>query len=244
MKIKLRLAAPVFVLASFLQIAPGAPSLSLRGRVEMVQDGLKMRKVSGDAGGVVVWMIPKQGVTTSAAGRGAKVRITQKDKRFVPHIQVVEVGTEVDFPNSDPFFHNVFSVYNGKIFDLGLYANGESRPVRFDRPGVSYIFCNIHPQMSAVILAVATPYFSVSSADGSFAIQGLPEHGVFELNFWHERSEEKDLGKLRQTIGLESGDVDLGLIRIRESPFVPKAHSNKFGDDYPPDHGSGAYGKH
>ena len=86
----------------------------------------------------------------------------QKDKTFTPHLLVIPTGSTVDFPNLDPFFHNVFSEFNGKRFDLGLYESGSSRTVHFDHDGVSYIFCNIHPEMSAVIVTLSTPYFGVS----------------------------------------------------------------------------------
>ena len=97
----------------------------------------------------------------------------QKNKQFDPHMLVVPVGSMVQFPNHDPFFHNVFSLYNGKRFDLGLYETGSERGVRFDREGVSYIFCNIHPEMGAVILALSTPYYDMS-ADGAIVIPRVP----------------------------------------------------------------------
>jgi hypothetical protein len=81
-------------------------------------------------------------------------RLVQKNKSFEPHILVIPAGSMVEFPNHDPFFHNVFSLFEGKRFDLGLYEAGTSRMVRFDRPGISYIFCNIHPEMSAVIITL------------------------------------------------------------------------------------------
>ena len=93
-------------------------------------------------------------------------RLLQKDKTFTPHLLVIPTGSSVDFPNLDPFYHNVFSLFNGKRFDLGLYESGSSRTVHFDHDGVSYIFCNIHPEMSAVIVTLSTPYFGVSAANG------------------------------------------------------------------------------
>ena len=79
---------------------------------------------------------------------------------------VVPAGSLVEFPNRDPFFHNVFSLFEGKRFDLGLYEAGTTRTVRFDRPGISYIFCNIHPEMSAVIITVSTPLYAIAKEDG------------------------------------------------------------------------------
>ena len=81
--------------------------------------------------------------------------LRQKNKAFEPHLLVVTIGSNVEFPNDDPWFHNVFSLFNGKRFDLGLYEAGTTRTVHFEREGVSYIFCNIHPEMSAVVVVLS-----------------------------------------------------------------------------------------
>ncbi len=86
-------------------------------------------------------------------------RLVQHNKRFEPRMLVVPVGSVVDFPNADPWFHNVFSLYRGKRFDLGLYQAGAQRSVKFDRIGPSYLFCNIHPEMTGVVLAVESELF-------------------------------------------------------------------------------------
>jgi hypothetical protein len=169
-----------------------------------------------------------------------KRSLVQQDKRFVPHVMAIQVGTEVDFPNQDPFFHNVFSLFEGRPFDLGLYANGESKPVRFNRPGVSFIYCNIHPQMSAVIVTVSTPYFTVSTADGGYSIKEVPR-GVYELHFWHERSDEHQLAARSRVISVESAVADLGVIQLDESGYIPRAHKNKYGEEYGADRDQPAY---
>ena len=99
--------------------------------------------------------------------------LLQKNRTFVPHLQIIPVGTVVQFPNADPFFHNVFSLFNGKRFDLGLYEAGSSKSVTFTREGVSYIFCNIHPEMSAVVIALSTPLYAVADTNDAFI---LPQH--------------------------------------------------------------------
>ena len=98
-----------------------------------------------------------------------KVSISQKDEQFVPHVVAVTTGSSVAFPNNDPFFHNVFSLFDGRRFDLGLYEAGSSRNVVFPKAGVSYVFCNIHPDMSAVVVVVDTPYWAVTSASDESA---------------------------------------------------------------------------
>ena len=139
-----------------------AQDVTFRGRVDVVH---RSKRNSGSSE-VVVWLTgaPVASVTATTA----PARLTQRDKRFSPHVLAVRVGTEIEFPNQDPFFHDVFSIYRGKPFDLGLYESGSSRKVRFSQPGVSYIFCNIHPEMSAAVVALSTPYFAVTSSDGSF----------------------------------------------------------------------------
>src|SRR5712691_7032145 len=116
----------------------------------------------------------------------------QKNKRFVPHVLAATLGTEIEFPNQDPFFHNVFSIYEGKPFDLGLYESGTARKVRFTQPGVSYIFCNIHPEMSATVLVLRTRYFAVSARDGSFQISHLPS-GRYKLEVWYDLASKPEL---------------------------------------------------
>ena len=101
-------------------------------------------------------------------------RLTQRNKSFEPHLLVMPVGSVVEFPNRDPFFHNVFSLFEGKRFDLGLYEAGSTREVTFSKPGISFIFCNIHAEMSAVIIALDTPYYGVSNHHGDVVIPSVP----------------------------------------------------------------------
>jgi hypothetical protein len=98
-------------------------------------------------------------------------------------VLVVEVGTKVEFPNHDRVFHNVFSYHDGKPFDLGLYPVGAVKESAFDQPGVNRIFCNIHPQMTAYVIVVDTPFFAVSDEDGRFRIAELPA-GVYRYHAW------------------------------------------------------------
>ncbi len=212
----------------------GSPQCSVRGRIEILNPKVKLRGGRADATGVVVWLTPSPGMPRSHNAPLQKRRLVQEDKRFVPHVMAIQVGTEVDFPNHDPFFHNVFSIFDGKPFDLGLYANGESRPVRFDRPGVSFIYCNIHPQMSAVVVTVETPFFAVSDSDGRYSIKNMPP-GEYELRLWHERSSEDQLAAQSRHVSIESVSADLGVIKLDEAGYIPRAHKNKNGEDYPRD---------
>lgn len=100
--------------------------------------------------------------------------LDQRNLRFSPQVLAVEVGTTVAFPNNDRVFHNVFSFRDGKRFDLGLYPIGAVKLVTFDKAGISRIFCNIHPQMAAYVVAVDSPYFAVSDENGNFSLTGVP----------------------------------------------------------------------
>lgn len=116
---------------------------------------------------------------------GGRASMDQREQAFVPHVLAVTVGTTVDFPNSDLTFHNVFSLSKTKSFDLGRYSRGKSKSVRFDRPGVVQVFCDIHSHMSAFILVFAHRYFAVTDRSGGYAIPGVPP-GAYTLAVWHE----------------------------------------------------------
>src|SRR6266404_8241559 len=138
-------------------------------KVEIVNPRADKKSTAGgggiDASNVVVWLISMgAGGDPASAPLPArpKPQIAQINKSFDPHVLVIQMGTAVQFPNRDPFLHNVFSLFDGKRFDLGFYEAGSSKMVHFDRAGISFLFCNIHPEMSAAVVAVETPYFGMS----------------------------------------------------------------------------------
>ena len=129
---------------------------------------------------VVVWL---DAPNAPAGLQRGKVVLDQRNIDFTPHVLAVRVGTTVDFPNNDRVFHNVFSFRDGKVFDLGLYPVGTRKQVKFDKPGLSRIFCNIHPNMAAYVVAVDTPYFAVSDQNGAFTIDSVPA-GSYTYHAW------------------------------------------------------------
>lgn len=183
---------------------------------------------------VVIWLLPLSQSEEESSRKLTAYRMMQKNKEFHPHVLAVPVGTAVEFPNEDPFFHNVFSLYKGKRFDLGLYEAGSTRKVVFDKPGVSFIFCNIHPEMSAYILAVTTPYFGVSDRNGQIRITDVP-YGKYRLEVWYERAETDDLAKLTRTIEVENSTVKIGPLDLADSPRFQPKHLNKHGKPYDPE---------
>jgi plastocyanin len=201
-------------------------------QIEVVGEG-KAHANKKDRTNVVVWLNPLDDHALRAvsdAGPSQPPRLVQKDKKFVPHLIVVPAGTAVEFPNHDPFFHNVFSLFEGKRFDLGLYEAGTTRMVHFDRAGVSYIFCNIHPEMNAVVVALKTPYYGISTAAGKISIPHVPA-GRYSMQVWAEPAGMATLKSLTRTVKVSEQDQSLGLIRVvADGPPVP--HKNKYGRDY------------
>ncbi len=223
-----------------------AQTATVHGRVEVVQGGKVERPQIGKAKAgekkskravpeTVVWLTPApgSGVEFDAPKPNAdgNPKLVQKNKTFEPRVLVVPAGSMVEFPNHDPFFHNVFSLFEGKRFDLGLYEAGSSRAVRFDRPGISYIFCNIHPEMSAVIITLATPLYAIAGDDGQVNIAGVP-YGRYILHIWSEGMGPENEKPLAREITIGEGATSLGVIRVPEVNGQHVAHKNKYGRDY------------
>lgn len=125
---------------------------------------------------------PRGAFETTDGGHAA---MDQRNETFVPHVLAITTGTTVDFPNSDAFYHNVFSLSKTKPFDLGRYAAGRSRQVRFDRPGIVRVFCDIHSHMNAFILVFGHPFFAMTDAEGRYRIENVPP-GTYGVIAWNE----------------------------------------------------------
>ena len=151
--------------------------------------------------------------------------LSQRDKTFSPHILPVPVGSTVQFPNDDLFFHNVFSLSGPNPFDLGLYRAGTSQSRSFKTPAIYRIFCNIHPQMTAIVLVLPTSYFTRVDASGSYRIE-LPA-GRYRITAWSERSQPS-----RADVTVGGNPLAVGELRLDESRFVEVGHKNKFGLEY------------
>jgi plastocyanin len=125
--------------------------------------------------------------------------ITQKDEAFVPRVVAITKGSTIDFPNTDPFFHNVFSLSRGATFDLGRYPKGESQGRRFPNAGLVKVYCHIHSHMTAAIMVFDHPFFRIPAADGTFTLDDVPA-GTYQISAWHER-----IGESTNTIKVEPG---------------------------------------
>ena len=128
-----------------------------------------------------------------------RVGIRQRDETFVPRVVAVPVGSEVEFPNDDPYYHNVFSLSRSKAFNLGRYPKGQTRVVRFDKPGIVKVFCDIHSHMSAAVVVLNHPWYAIPDDDGRFEIADVPT-GDREVVAWHER-----LGNTTVPVRVEPG---------------------------------------
>ncbi|MBZ5558827.1 MAG: hypothetical protein LAO77_16270 [Acidobacteriia bacterium] len=137
------------------------------------------------------------------AFRGAlpvrRAELRQEHEAFVPHVLTITRGSTVDFPNDDPIFHNVFSLSSAATFDLRRYPQGESRSFTFAKAGIVKVYCHIHSHMSATILVLDHPYFTVPGNDGLFEIPNVPP-GKYTIVGWHER-----VGERTGTITVERG---------------------------------------
>jgi plastocyanin len=130
--------------------------------------------------------------------------LDQRDERFVPHVLAITIGTIVDFPNSDRIYHNVFSLSKTRPFDLGRYAAGRSKTVKFDRPGVVRVFCDIHSHMNAFILVFNHPYFTLTDADGRYRFDNVPP-GPYNLVAWNEGVQSEPM----PAVVSEGGEAEL-----------------------------------
>ena len=181
----------------------------------------------------VAWLHPLPGTPASPFTPAGPYILLQKNRTFTPHLQVVPVGAVVQFPNADPFFHNVFSLFDGKRFDLGLYEAGASKSVAFTREGVSYIFCNIHPEMSAVIISLSTPLYGIADSHGLIDMANVPP-GDYQLELWVEGVPRSVLAGFSRHVHLGGGRIDLGEFPMPLSHGVV-THTNKFGEVYTKD---------
>ncbi len=147
---------------------------------------------------VLVWV---KGPLGAPSPSRAPMEMVQADTVFAPGALIVPVGTTVRFPNRDDFFHNVFSYSDPARFDLGRYPQGDAKNVRFDRPGVVKVYCEVHESMRAVIVVAENPHHTRVASDGTFTLEGVPA-GSRTLVFWHA-----DLGEVERTVDVTDGGV-------------------------------------
>ena len=205
------------LIVALLSLPLPALAGTVTGRVEVLDKGGRAR----DASDALVYIDGIKGKQ-----RPGKATMVMKGKEFRPHSLAIMAGGSVEFPNEDPILHNAFSVSGENRFDLELYKRPKSRSWTFHQPGVVRIYCNIHPQMSAVLLVRDNPFFTKANPDGSFVIEGVPG-GRLTLKAWHERG-----GETSVDISVPGeGRVEVPLV-LDASSYKRAPHKNKYGKEY------------
>jgi plastocyanin len=206
------------VLVLLLLLTENAMALPLAGRV----------RITGRAAGVVIpTIVYAESLGANSPAQPGQFSMQQKNKTFTPHVLAIPVGSTVAFPNEDTIFHNVFSLSRPNGFDLGLYRNGASKNQKFTAPATYRVFCNIHPQMAAVILVLPTPYITEADASGNYRLDLPP--GRYRIAAWTERAQVP--ATIEVTVG--AANPAAGDLTVDESNFVETQHRNKFGQPYP-----------
>ena len=206
--------------AAVVAVALPGRAGTVAGRVELLEKGGRR---ASDVSDVIVYV---DGPKTKHPP--AKATVVMRGKEFRPRVVVVATGGTVEFPNEDGVFHNAFSVSGENRFDLDLYKRPKSASWTFPAPGLVRVYCNIHPQMSAVVLVRDNPFFTRAAADGSFSLTGVPA-GRHAVKAWHERAGEASA----EVTVAGDGRVEAAALTLDTSRFRRAAHKNKYGKDYP-----------
>lgn len=214
----------LFLLLMILCAGPLAAA-SVAGKVVLLRKGAPL----ADASNAIVWIADARDGTAPSSRRG---EMKSENKKFAPRAIVVARGAQVEFPNVDAIYHNVFSVSGGNRFDLGLYRSGASKSKRFDETGLVRVYCNIHPQMVGFVMVVDSGYAAVTGPDGSFRFDGVPA-GTRVVKVWHEEAGESEV-----PVTIRGGSDAPVAIRLDVTNFKPQLHKNKYGKDYPPGAGT------
>lgn len=194
---------------------------SVTGRVTIAE---RPGEQTTDLGNTVIYLVRRGGATPRVTNTNTS--IAMNGRAFVPRVRVITTGSKVDFPNQDPFSHNIFSTTPGAVFDLGLYPSGRSRDVTFRRGGEFPVYCNIHPRMTSFVVAVPTPYYTMAGADGRFTIAGVPA-GEYTLTVWHERAT-----KIEQPITIVAAGNAMPDVALDARGFRFVQHRDKHGRVY------------
>ena len=195
---------------------------AVRGQVTILE---RPGETTEDLGNVVVYLEP-----TGATARPRPVApinsvINLQSRQFRPRVSVVTEGSRIDFPNQDPFSHNVFSKANGG-FDTNVYGRGKTRENVFHEAGVYPLYCNVHPRMTAYVVTVKTPYFVQAGLDGRFSIENVPP-GQYKMHVWHDRTSD-----VTKDVTVSAQGVAGIRVALDARGYKYVQHKNKFGQDY------------
>jgi len=174
----------------------------------------------------LIWLEPLTGKTPKMTP--ARFQMVTRGKMVMPHVLAIPVGSTVEFPNDDPISHNLFSLSSNNAFDLGLYRKGAGKSQKFDTPGLVNVYCNVHPNMSAVIQVMHTPYYAFADTSGNYAVPNVPI-GRYRLVAWNEQGGQIDSPVEVTSAGTVSGSVALTL---DSRNYRLTQHLNKLGKPY------------
>jgi plastocyanin len=153
-----------------------------------------------------------------APRRSGRYVVSQKNLKFQPFLSIVPVGAEVSFPNLDPTKHHVYSFSPAKRFELKLFAKDQSRAVKFDKPGVVALGCNIHDAMSAFIFVTNSAWTARTNAQGFVVFADAP-NAPGRLSVWHPYLRAPS-GTMQQGIAPGQRNASFS-IRLRAPPSMP-----------------------
>lgn len=214
----------VWRLAGWLAVSAGTLGAqgNVSGQVSILE---RPGDVTEDLANVVVFLEPVTPNPKSQVKGGAKATMALDRRQFSPRVTVVMTGGTIEFPNRDPFSHNVFSKANGG-FDTGVFGRNKSKDQKFEEPGVYPLYCNVHPRMTAFVISLSTPWYTQAGSDGRFELTGVPA-GEYKLTVWHDRATAETRHLSVPSAGIRDLRVPLD---ARGYKFTQ--HKNKFGKDY------------
>lgn len=218
----------VMLLVSFVSVSGISLAQTYNSEASSVSGSVVIRDRNGreidDYSNVVIFV---EGVEIMPERDSTAIvpKISHAGKRYSPRVLAIQKKTLVDFFNDDDIYHNVFSLSQAKVFDLGIYPTGASRTVEFDQPGLIKIYCNIHPDMISNILVLNNNYFAVSDSNGNYSIEGIPD-GEYVLRLWSEFSDEKSI-----QLSVKDGSKHIENFDIQQTKKLEQ-HNNKFGRPY------------
>jgi len=215
------------VVACVVTVVSAASAAELSGTVKF----LKRRGQRPNVSETLVWLEPSFEAKPRDSGR---FKVLTRSKTLIPHVIAVPVGSTIDFPNDDPISHNLFSLSSPNTFDLGFYRRGAGKSHRFERPGIVLVYCNVHPNMSAVIHVMKTPFFIFTDAMGGYRFDDLPA-GHYRVYAWNEVG---GLAESEANVSVSGGvtvDLTIDSRRYREQPHMNKEgkpYNRSSGNDY------------
>jgi plastocyanin len=214
---------PIAIVAMLFLSAP-VFAATLNGKISFVSKRGQTPVVNE----TLVWLEPVTAVKTSQKRPPATTQVTTRSKSLVPHVLAVPLGSTIAFPNDDPISHNLFSLSSSNAFDLGLYRKGAGKTHKFDTPGVVNVYCNVHPNMSAVVHVMSSPWYGFADANGSYALADVPA-GKYRLLAWNEQGGMIESPVEVNASGAVSGNLNLTL---DSRNYREQQHLNKVGKPY------------